>query len=59
MAGASSIHELESMLGDVGFVEIRIKLKDEGKEFIRDWAPGRKIEEYVVSATIEAIKPAA
>ena len=47
------------MLGDVGFVEIRIKLKDEGKEFIRDWAPGRKIEEYVVSATIEAIKPAA
>ena len=57
VAGASSIHELESMLDEVGFVEIRIKPKDESKEFIRDWNPGRKIEEYVVSATIEAIKP--
>lgn len=56
IAGASSIHELESMLGYVGFVEIRIKQKDASKEFIRDWAPGHKIEEYVVSATIEAIK---
>ncbi len=59
MAGASSIHELETMLGEVGFVEIRINPKDESKEFIRDWAPGHKIEEYVVSATIEAIKPQA
>lgn len=31
--------------------------KDESKEFIRAWAPGRKIEDYVVSATLEAIKP--
>lgn len=59
MAGASSIDELESMLGKVGFENIRIEPKDESKEFIRDWAPGRKIEEYVVSATIEAIKPEA
>ncbi len=57
MAGASSIHELESMLAEVGFTEIRIKPKDESREFIRDWAPGRKIEEYVISATIEALKP--
>ncbi len=47
------------MLGEVGFVEIRINPKDESKAFIRDWAPGHKIEEYVVSATIEAIKPEA
>jgi len=59
MAGASSIHELDSMLGEIGFTEIRIKPKDESREFIRDWAPGRKIEEYVVSATIEAVKPEA
>jgi len=57
MAGASSIYDLESMLGEAGFTEITIKPKDESKEFIRDWAPGRKIEHYVVSATIEAVKP--
>jgi arsenite methyltransferase len=59
MAGASSIHKLESMLGEAGFTEIRINPKDESKEFIRDWAPGHNIEEYVVSATIEAVKPEA
>lgn len=59
MAGASSIHELESILGKAGFGEIRIKPKNESKEFIIDWVPGLKIEDYVVSATIEAIKPVA
>jgi len=59
MAGASSIHELESMLTEAGFTQIRIKPKDESRDFIREWAPGHKIEEYVVSATIEAVKPEA
>ncbi len=57
MAGASSIDELESMLHRIGFEGIDIRSKDESKEFIRDWAPGHRIEDYVVSATIEAIKP--
>jgi arsenite methyltransferase len=57
MAGASLVQDLERMLSDVGFVEIRIKPKDESKSFIRDWAPGRQIEDFIVSATIEAIKP--
>jgi arsenite methyltransferase len=48
-----------SILSHVGFERIQIKPKDESKTFIREWAPGRKIEEYVVSATIEAIKPKA
>ena len=59
MAGASLIHELEDMLVEAGFESIRIAPKDESKEFIKDWAPGRGVEEYVVSATIEAIKPGA
>jgi arsenite methyltransferase len=58
MGGASLIEELEAMMRDAGFVEIRIAPKDASREFIRDWAPGRGVEEYVVSATIEAVKPA-
>ena len=57
MAGASHINELEQILADSGFTDIRIAPKDESKEFIKDWAPGRGVEEFVVSASIEAVKP--
>lgn len=57
IAGAALIDELKAMLKTVGFVNIRINPKEESKEIIRAWAPGRQIEDYVVSATIEAIKP--
>ena len=57
MAGASLIEELESLLQTAGFKAIQIAPKDESHEFIRDWAPGRGVEDYVVAATIEAIKP--
>ncbi len=59
MGNASLIEELEAIMADAGFVDIRIQPKDESREFIRDWAPGRGVEDYVVSATIEAIKPTA
>ncbi|MGA7801693.1 MAG: arsenite methyltransferase [Gammaproteobacteria bacterium] len=58
MAGASQIAELEVMLAVAGFRDIRIEPKDESREFIRDWAPGRGVEDYVMAATIEAGKPA-
>lgn len=57
MAGASQISELETILQDCGFDNVNIAPKDDSKEFIKDWAPGRGVEEYVLSATIEAIKP--
>lgn len=57
MAGASLISDLETILADCGFTDIKISPKDESKEFIKDWAPGRGVEEYVLSASIEAIKP--
>ncbi|MEW8431740.1 MAG: arsenite methyltransferase [gamma proteobacterium symbiont of Ctena orbiculata] len=59
MGNASMIEELERFMADAGFSEIKIEPKDESKEFIRDWAPGRGVEDYVVSATIEATKPGA
>lgn len=59
MAGASLISELEEMLKTNRFQKVRISPKDESKKFIRDWSPGRAVTDYVVSANIEAIKPAA
>ncbi|MDX9801857.1 MAG: arsenite methyltransferase [Spirochaetia bacterium] len=57
ISGASLITDIEKKLGDAGFVEICIKPKNESKNFIRNWVPDSRIEDYVVSATIEAIKP--
>jgi len=57
MAGASLIDELEMMMSEAGFENVRIIPKDESREFIRDWAPGRGVEAYVISAYIEAVKP--
>ena len=57
MAGASLISELETILADCGFDDIKISPQDESREFIKDWAPGRGVEDYVLSASIEAVKP--
>ena len=57
VAGAAQIGELETMLRAVGFAQIRITPKEESREFIREWAPDSRAEEYVVSANIEAVKP--
>jgi len=57
MAGASLIAELQSILEECGFEKINIAPKDESKDFIKDWAPGRGVEDYVISASIEAVKP--
>ncbi|MCH9688460.1 MAG: arsenite methyltransferase [Deltaproteobacteria bacterium] len=57
MAGASLITDVESMLEDAGFERIEVKPKAGSREFIRKWTPGTKIEDYVVSAYIEAVKP--
>ena len=59
VAGASLISELEEMMSSAGFEDIRIAPKDESRAFIEQWAPGRQITDYVVSATIEAVKPLA
>ncbi len=57
MSGASSITEIETMLKSTGFEAISIQAKDESKEFIRNWVPDSKLDDYIVSVTIEAIKP--
>jgi len=56
MGNASLVGDLEQMIADAGFSNVRIEPKDESRAFIKDWAPGRGVEDYVVSATIEAVK---
>ncbi|MBI9075576.1 MAG: arsenite methyltransferase [Desulfatibacillum sp.] len=57
MGNASLIEDLEKMMSDSGFEQIRVQPLNESREFIKDWAPGHKVTDYVVSATIEATKP--
>ena len=56
ISGACEVDELEAMLRRAGFQDIRIQPKEESREFIRYWQPGSKVEDLVVSATIEAVK---
>ena len=57
VAGAASVDELAAMLTEAGFASIRIAPKDASREFIRHWAPGRGVEDFIASASIEAVKP--
>lgn len=57
IGNAAPLADLEAAMRDAGFVDIRIAPKDASREFIKDWAPGRGVEDFVQSATIEAIKP--
>jgi SAM-dependent methyltransferase len=58
VAGASLVDDLKAMLKQVGFTNIRIVRKGESREIISQWFPGRKVEDFVASASIEAEKPA-
>jgi arsenite methyltransferase len=57
MAGASLISELTQILDAAGFVDVVIEPKDDSRTFIERWAPGRDLTDYVVSATIAAVRP--
>lgn len=59
MGNASLIEDLEDMMCAACFEQIRIQPKDELRAFIKDWAPGLNVTDFVVSATIEAVKPSA
>jgi arsenite methyltransferase len=57
ISGSAVIDELEEMLREVGFAQISIRPIDESRELIREWAPNSRAEDYIVSATIMAVKP--
>ena len=57
VAGASLLDDVEGMLHDAGFVDIRIQPKDESRTFIRKWVPGTNITDDLIWATTETVKP--
>jgi SAM-dependent methyltransferase len=59
IGGAATAQELQAMLTEAGFGDIRIQPRNESRAFIKDWMPGSRAEDYIVSATIEAVKPGA
>lgn len=57
IGGAATVQELQNLLKIAGFEAIRIRLRQESRELIQNWAPGRQAETYVVAAFVEAVKP--
>jgi SAM-dependent methyltransferase len=57
VAGAATIEDTVDMLKKAGFQDIKIETNDKSREFIREWIPDKNVEDYVVSAYIEAVKP--
>lgn len=58
ISGAAQIETLAAMMREAGFAGVSIEPKAGSKEFIREWQPGTKLDDYVVSADIRAVKPA-
>lgn len=56
LAGATLLSDLDAILKECGFYDIRITPKTESREFIKDWAPGLNLEDYVAPAIIQATK---
>ncbi|MFO1027738.1 MAG: arsenite methyltransferase [Acetobacteraceae bacterium] len=58
VAGAAPSTQVEMWLQAAGFRDIQVTVKEESRDLIATWAPGRGIEDYVASAIVEARKPA-
>jgi SAM-dependent methyltransferase len=57
VAGAASVEQISDWLREAGFIDVQVTPKPESRELIATWAPGRGIEDYMISAIIEARKP--
>jgi SAM-dependent methyltransferase len=57
VAGAATIDELETLLADAGFESVSIRPKEDSEGFISEWSDEYPLEEYIVSAVIEAERP--
>lgn len=56
ISGAEYVEDLRTMLQNACFENIRMIPKDNSREIIKAWDPGKNIEEFVASFIIEAEK---
>lgn len=56
LAGAAEVTTIESLLEEAGFKSVRVSVKEESREFIRNCTPNTGFEKFVASATIQAVK---
>lgn len=56
IAGAETIANLRDMLQQAGFRDIRFAPKDNSREILQTWVPNSRVEDYVASFYIEAVK---
>ena len=59
VAGAALVDDVTAMLRDAGFDQVRVDVKSESRDLVAGWLPGSSAEQYVASALIQAVKPAA
>ncbi len=57
IGGAALVEDLRQILELEGFEKIMITPLEKSRDLIEQWVPGKNVQEYVVSALIEAIKP--
>lgn len=56
IAGAEYVEDIRKIMEDVGFKDIELTPKENGKEIVKSWVPNRNVEDYVTSYIIEATK---
>lgn len=59
VAGSARIGEIERMLHDAGFTQIKVSLQGDSRALVNGWVPGATAGDYVASALIQAAKPTA
>lgn len=55
-AGAETVETVDRLLRDAGFVDVVVEPEDDSVDLIREWDDELPLENFLVSATIEAAK---
>lgn len=48
---------MKTMLTEAGFIDVRVAVKENASDIIKDWMPGSNAEKYVTSVYVTARKP--
>ena len=57
VGGAERVESIKKMLEETGFEDVKVTPLEASRDFIREWLPGKGLENALASARIEAIKP--